>query len=205
MNQSEGFRRVFVELLIIVAGVLIALGAQSAVQVWSDRRHEREFLLDLLAEFRLNEKKLLKDIKTTEQAVSAADEWRSELAGSANSGNDSSAALYGASLNPARFDPTSGSLRSLIDGGDLGLIQNRQLRAALAGWEDRTKEQVITSITVDMMRSTLTQFLIPEAAAAPAKALELDRSLLQVTYDQQKALLDPLREIISMLENETGK
>jgi hypothetical protein len=201
MNQSEGFRRVFVELLIIVAGVLIALGAQSAVQVWSDRRHEREFLLDLLAEFRLNEKKLLKDIKTTEQAVSAADEWRSELAGSANSGNDSSAALYGASLNPARFDPTSGSLRSLID----GLIQNRQLRAALAGWEDRTKEQVITSITVDMMRSTLTQFLIPEAAAAPAKALELDRSLLQVTYDQQKALLDPLREIISMLENETGK
>ena len=55
------------------------------------------------------------------------------------------------------------------------------------------------------MRSTLTQFVIPDAAAAPAKALELDRGLLQVTYDEQNALLGPLREINSMLEHEIGK
>jgi hypothetical protein len=204
MNQTERFRRVVVELLIIVAGVLIALGAQSAAQEWSDRRHERAFLLDLLAEFRLNEEQLHKDIKKTGQAVSAADEWRSKGTDSVKPEGDSSAAFYAASLNPARFDPISGSLRSLIDGGDLRLIRNRQLRAALAGWGDRTQEQIMTSITVDMMRSTLTQFLVPEGLAAPAQALELDRVLLQVTYDQQRALLDPLREIISMLELETG-
>ncbi len=129
----------------------------------------------------------------------------SSLAGSADAESDSGAALYGASLNPARFDPISGSLRSLIDGCDLGVIQNRHLRAELAGWGDRTQEQVVTSITVDTMRSTLTQFVIPDAAAAPAKALELDRGLLQVTYDEQNALPGPLREINSMLEHEIGK
>lgn len=49
------------------------------------------------------------------------------------------------------------------------------------------------------------QFLIPEGQAAPAPALKLDRLLLQVIYDQQKALLDPLREIVSMIEQEVGE
>jgi hypothetical protein len=203
-QQSRLLLRLSAELAVIVAGVLIALGAQSMAQEWADRRDEQEFLLDLLAEFHVNESQLLMDIEQTERAVAAADRWREEGAGSVAAESDSETGSYAASLNPARFDAVSGSLRSLIDGGDLGLIRNRQLRAALAGWDDRTQEQVMTSVTVDMMRSMLMQFLIPEGQAAPAQALEVDRLLLQVTYDQQRRLLGLLREVIGMLEIEVG-
>jgi hypothetical protein len=204
MERSERSQRLLTELLIIVTGVLMALGAQGAVQEWSNRQHEHAFLVDLLAEFRLNETQLHKDIGLTDRAVAAADRWRQAGTHSVNLEDDSVAALYAASLNPARFDPLSGSLRSLIDGGDLGLIRNRQLRAALAGWNDRTQEQVTTSFSVDMMRSMLTRFLVPEGRAAPLPALRLDRLLLQVVDDEQNALLEPLREIIAMLEQEVG-
>lgn len=196
-RRSELLGRLLAELSIIVLGVLIALGAQSAFQEWTDRRDEHEFLLDLLEEFRANESQLQNDIEQTGRAVAAADKWRVD--------DDSDTDSYAASLNPARFDPISGSLRSLIDGGDLRLVRNRQLRAALAGWSDRTQEQVMTSVTVDMMRSMLMQFLIPEGQSAPKQALELDRLLLQVTYDQQKQLLVLLRQIIEMLQHEVGR
>jgi hypothetical protein len=203
--RSELLGRLLAELAIIVLGVLIALGAQSAFQEWTDRRDEHEFLLDLLEEFRANESQLQNDIGQTGRAVAAADKWRGNGASSIAVEDDSDADSYAASLNPARFDPISGSLRSLIDGGDLRLVRNRQLRAALAGWSDRTQEQVMTSVTVDMMRSMLMQFLIPEGQSAPKQALELDRLLLQVTYDQQKRLLVVLRQIIEMLEQEVGR
>ncbi|MEQ8691403.1 MAG: hypothetical protein RIC89_11275 [Pseudomonadales bacterium] len=204
-KQPSQFTRKFIaELAIIVAGVLIALGAQSMVQEWADRRSEHEFLLDLLAEFRINEAQLQSDIAETKNAVDAADRWREGVAGSPGAEGGSTIGSYAASLNPARFDPLSGALRSLIDGGDLGLIRNRELRAALAGWDDRTQEQVITSVTVDMMRSILMQFLIPQGTAAPAQALEADRLLLQVTYDQQLRLLGLLRDIIEVLEKEAA-
>jgi len=204
MSGRERYQRVGTELVIIVAGVLIALAAQAFAQDWSERSREQAFLVDLLEEFRLNEVQLQKDLEETNHAIASAALWRRLSPTSASSSADSSSALYAASLNPARFDPFSGSLRSLIDGGDLGLIRNRQLRAALAGWRDRTQEQVMTSFSVDVIRSTLGQFLIAEGQAAPRAAIELDSLMLQVVGQQQKALLQPLRDIIGMLEEEIG-
>jgi len=204
MSGRERYQRVGTELVIIVAGVLIALAAQAFAQDWSERSREQAFLVDLLEEFRLNEVQLQKDLEETNHAIASAALWRRLSPTSASSSADSSSALYAASLNPARFDPFSGSLRSLIDGGDLGLIRNRQLRAALAGWRDRTQEQVMTSFSVAVIRSTLGQFLIAEGQAAPRAAIELDSLMLQVVGQQQKALLQPLRDIIGMLEEEIG-
>jgi hypothetical protein len=201
MTQPEQARRLGLELLVIVAGVLLALGAQAAVEEWSDRQREREFVSDLLTEFQLNESRLNADIELTRQAVVASELWRAGLA-SASLSADSAGILYAASLNPARFDPISGSLRSLIDGGDLGLIRDRRLRAELAGWRDRTDEHRMTANAVDATRSILTQFLIGTSQAPPAQALELDRINLAVMSEQQAALLEPLRRIISMLEQE---
>ncbi len=204
MSRGERYQRVGTELVIIVAGVLIALAAQAVAQDWSERRREQAFLVDLLEEFRLNEVQLQKDLEETNHAIAAAALWRRPSSSSTHASADSSAALYAASLNPARFDPFSGSLRSLIDGGDLGLIRNRQLRAALAGWRDRTQEQVMTSFSVDVIRSTLGQFLIAEGRGAPRAALEVDSLMLHVVGQQQNALLEPLRDIIGMLEEEIG-
>ena len=203
-SRSEIVGRLSAELVVIVAGVLIALAGQSAYQEWTDRQAEREFLLDLLEEFRANKSQLQIDLEATKKAVDAADQWRGNPSNLGLDDNDSDANSYAASLNPARFDPISGSLRSLIDGGELGLIRNRQLRADLAGWSDRAQEQILTSVTVDMMRSMLMQFLIPQDKTAPTQALELDRNLLQVTYDQQRNLLELINEIILKLELEVG-
>lgn len=102
MSQHERFRRVLTELLIIVTGVLIALGAQPAAHEWADRRDERAFLLDLLAEFQLNESQLQKDIEQTGQAVAAADMWRDTRAGATAVEGDTVADFYAASMNGAR-------------------------------------------------------------------------------------------------------
>ena len=203
MTRYDHTRRLGAELLVIVTGVLLALGAQAGLEEWSERRREHEFMVDLLEEFRLNEARLLADIEFTRAAVTASELWRDGVASGSVSA-DSLAVLYAASLNSARFDPISGSLRSLIDGGDLGLIRNSTLRAKLAGWPDRAEEHRMTANAVDMIRVNLTPLIIGSGRLPPIGALELDRLNLSVMSEQQSDLLEPLREIISMLDRELG-
>ena len=189
------------EIVIVVAGVMIALGAQAAVKERADRRAEQAYLRDLLEEFRTNEERLRRDIEITGHAVAAGEQWRS----SGRAGGTGEQDLYVASLMAARFDPVTGTLRSLIDGGDLDLIRDRELRAALAGWTDRTHEHRLTARDVVLIRSSLFDLLATDGTSAPAAALQMDMLLIQGGFNQLNDLLAVVQGIVAMLERESGE
>jgi len=201
---NDRVRRIGTELFVIVSGVLLALGAQAAAQEWSDRRREGKFIDDLVEEFVQNEARLLTDLELTRKAVAAAELWRAGVVDGSLS-HDSLAVLYAASLNPARFDPVSGHLRSLIDGGELGLIRDARLRAELAGWPDLYEEQRLTYGGMDMFRANLAPVIVEAGGSAPPEAMELDRLALLDLSEQQEALLGRLRQIRALLEEQTAR
>ena len=199
-------RRLGAELVVIIVGVLIALAADAAMETRDDLRKEQVFLEDILTEFRENESRLLTDIEGTQRAAHSASLWRDARTGSPQISADSVAALYAASFVVAqRFDAISGALRSLIDGGDLNLVRNLELRRALAGWSDRTREHELTFTSILNSRSALHSTLINSSVELPLAALYVNDSLLNAMASQQAALLGPLRGVIELLETELDR
>ena len=100
-------------LIVIVAGVLIALAGDATWAERKERLRERVLLTDLVAEFRENEFRLRADIAVNRGALAASEKWADEILVSSGVSGDSLATLYIAGNNFARFDPTTGALRSL--------------------------------------------------------------------------------------------
>lgn len=100
-----------------------------------------------------------------------------------------------------------GALRSVVDGGELNLIRNDDLRLAVAGWSDRAKEARITSregLIVMRDQAPLALQIEPEEALTPGQG-----SAVRIMEDhggggllQLPPLLERLREIIARLEAE---
>ncbi len=119
--------------VVIVVGVLVALAADAGWAERQDRVREGEALSDLLEEFRENQTVLLFDIEANRRARQSGEAWALAVLGRVSVSPDSASALFVTALRDARFDPATGALRSLLDGGELGLIQDLDLRRALAG------------------------------------------------------------------------
>lgn len=200
-------RRGITELFVIVLGVLLALWADAALAERRDRGRETALLEDLRDEFALNEGRLLADIAQSEESVTAAVLWGEAMRGEIEIGVDSLSNLWYGSLNWARFDPLTGALLSVIDGGELGLIRNTELRQALAGWSDAAEEARLTAgEMVDLLagQSAVTMQIEP---GRPMTAGETAAARFVVEYGggslhQLQPLLARLREIQTMIESE---
>lgn len=203
-NQAQ---RGITELFVIVLGVLLALWADAALAERRDRGRETALLEDLRDEFALNEGRLLADIAQSEKSVTAAVLWGEAMRGEIEIGVDSLSNLWYGSLNWARFDPLTGALLSVIDGGELGLIRNTELRQALAGWSDAAEEARLTAgEMVDLLagQSAVTMQIEP---GRPMTAGETAAVRFVVEYGggslhQLQPLLARLREIQTMIESE---
>ena len=195
-------------LLLIVVGVLLALFAESAWSERGERVREREILSDLLEEFRANEARLLSDMESNADAFEAEAAWVTAVLNTAPISSDSLSALFFEARWGSRFDPVTGVLRSVLEGGELGLIRDTQLRAAVAGWLDRAEELRITSQEITSMRANLAPLLLtlaPGASPSPAMvtAIRYDEAMTTGNIHMMP-LLHSMREIISMLEEQRG-
>jgi hypothetical protein len=152
--ETKTMKRLLAELGVIVAGVLIALAADSAWSNRSDRLREIEILRDLREEFNENSRILRADMEMNEASLEAGRLWARAMLGDLQIPGDSLAGLYEASWNNARFDPVTGVLQGVLASGDLSIIQNVDLRQALAGWPDRAEEARNTSENANIQRST---------------------------------------------------
>ena len=194
---------------VIVFGVLIALGADAAWEERTDRLREREVLSDLLEEFQENETLLEADIESNTRSEAAGTAWAGAMLGTAPVSSDSLLVLWVATTRWARFDPVTGALRSLLDGGELRIIQDQDLRRALAGWSDRAEEARNTSRDITVELSNLTPMLLslqPGASHSPGERVAIANAdlLLRRRNRQLIPLLQRLREIISLLEGQLG-
>ncbi len=196
-------------LIVIVAGVLLALAADAAWAGRGDRIREQELLADLLIEFRENEELLLSDIRDNERAGEAGDVWVDAMFGTTSITTDSLQALLMIMNGGARFDPLSGAIRSLVDGGELQVIRSDELRRALAGWSDRAEEARLTVQSLDVLVAGLFPVFLgldPGAPMGPGERFAVQYAAQSSGWNSQLyELLGEIRRIIEMIENEARR
>ena len=208
-SSANSLRQALTGLLVIVVGVLLALAAEAAWVERGERIREQAILHDLIEEFRANESRLLVDIDTNVGAQAAGEAWAAAMLGSDAVSSDSLSSLFFTSHWGARFDPVTGVLRSVIDGGELGTIRDDELRAALAGWLDRAEEARLTDVGVTNMRASLAPVLL---ALEPGRVLR-QRDTFAIRYDTDMSdgnihlipLLQNLQDVIAHLESQLGR
>lgn len=123
------------EFVVIVAGVFVALAAESWWSEREDRQYERELREDMIAEFEANLHILNADIATNEEVPKLIGMF-------VGISDDALFALTDAELsqqlNPylnwAGFDPEMGSVQAFVESGNIGAIGDRDLRLLLARW-----------------------------------------------------------------------
>ena len=119
---------------------------------------------------------------------------------------ESLAALYLASHNTARFDPVTGALRSVLDAGELGVIQDNELRQVLAGWSDRAEEARLTADGINTSRAGLVAVVLSVNPGTDLSVGARTAVLMDADYaggaaeEQMAALLEHLSGIIARLE-----
>jgi hypothetical protein len=209
-HTSLPIGRLAAEFAVIVVGVLVALLAESAWQERGERAREQVILEDLLDEFRENERRLLRDIDLSQASRESAVAWAAVMKGGVQVSSDSVATLWAGALNWGRFDPVTGALRSVVDGGELSLIRNDELRLAVAGWSDRAEEARITAREVLIVMSDQAPFALEIQPGAPltpgqASAIGIMEDYGGGSLLQLRPLLERLRETIGLLEAELSE
>ncbi len=130
VGVSLPWKRLIAELAVIVAGVLIALGADSWWEQRQERRRANEYLQQLLVDFRGTERQLQNaiagDTKKLELASRVIDRaFRGQLPPI-----DSLELPTGYHF----FHPLTGTLTALVEGGDLRLLDGDTLRFELVAY-----------------------------------------------------------------------
>jgi hypothetical protein len=127
---SLPWRRLIAELAVIVAGVLIALGADSWWEQRQERRRAEEYLQQLLNDFRQTERQLQSAIAgDTEKFASA-----SQVIDRAYRGRFPPTDSLELPTGYHFFRPLTGTLTALVQGGDLRLLDSDTLRFELVAY-----------------------------------------------------------------------
>ena len=144
MNRLNGAvaMRAVREMLVIVAGVLIAFSAEAWWEDRSDRVIEAEILADLLEDLRASRDVLLADIEQNEGALEAFTGVFNYRA--AELPADSLVTLTYRAWTSSRFDPVAGVLTSIVSRGQIILIEDADLRRDLASWLNKVEEARLT-------------------------------------------------------------
>jgi len=140
LNQEPKMRRLFrprlvVEAAAIIASILLAL----AIDAWWEHRGERideyEALVSLEQDFKAASEHLAYQLLVRDSALIAAQSILSMTGPRADPNQvDSLAVLIPPVLRLGSFNPPLGTLDALLGSGELRLIQNHELRAALASF-----------------------------------------------------------------------
>src|SRR5688500_17187949 len=133
---SLPWKRLIAELAVIVAGVLIALGADSWWEHRQERRRAEEYLRQLLVDFRATERQI-------EYAI-AGDTEKFELASRVTDrafrGHFPPSDSLELPTGYHQFIPRTGTLTALVQGGDLRLLHGDTLRFELIAYSSLIDE-----------------------------------------------------------------
>ena len=193
---SLPWKRLFAEFGVIVGGVLIAL----AVDSWWERQQEQnqaeEYLQQLLADFQGTQRRLqgtiAGDTKTLERVNRVVDRAFRGPFPSADSLELPTGYNY--------FEPLTGTLTALVEGGDLRLIGNDSIRFDLIAFSaliDAT-ESILQHTETLVWHSTERVTLGRARHSRPAAQRPANGGRAAVQVDVAGALNDP--EIISALQ-----
>ncbi len=196
MKPQIPWLRVFVEGVVIVGSILLAFG----IEAWWDERQERA-----------DEQLTLAALQVEFLGAKAELDYRRELHGRIEEGvkftvaalqgarhrNVSSIPLSHAVLALAYIPPTTqlslGTLTGLIQSGQLGILQEPELRTALSGWatflDEMTEEE---TRALDFVQSQLDPVLRSRVDVTPFVNMEFVRAFLDGTVSQVEAARESL-------------
>lgn len=202
--------RWFGELAVIVLGVLIALGADAAWSERVERVQERAVLEDLLDELEQNVDRMEADAAANDAAIAGTDSLIALLTSDTPASREELDRLIAVSYQWARFDPITGATTSLVDGGELGLIENVQLRHRVAGWLGRARENTQTAIDNNTVVSDALQLVMPaldvgEPLPSSVAAARLMSSAVRSQTLQLRELNRYTRDLIREIEIELNR
>lgn len=124
------------EIVVVVAGILIALSVNAWWAARTQQQSLREALVAVNEDFQASRQELENVLSANRTYVRGVDALLVlDEAGLAALGPDSVASFIG--LLPTgglTFDPTMGAVEALISGGDVSLIEDVALRTAIAAW-----------------------------------------------------------------------
>jgi hypothetical protein len=130
------------EFVVIVAGVLAALGANSVWGRWQDRKTEQVYVQQLRSDINENVKRLESAIALeSEQHEGAAAAYRAVASGEIVT-MDSARAWLITRRGVYYSDPRllTGTVTALVSTGDLRLLSETRLRQAVAGYATQVRE-----------------------------------------------------------------
>lgn len=130
--RPEAIRRLLAELLVIVAGVLIALWVDEWRQDREDRAKEGIYLASVRNEFQENRRRLDLQLVAYERRREA--QGKLVELGPALSGlpQDSVVTLWAWALRGGNLNPALGATEALISSGGLSLVRDPELRSLVA-------------------------------------------------------------------------
>ena len=155
-----GLRWFLAEFLVVVLGILVALGLNAW---WTDRlerAQEMELLMGLRSEISAN---LDLFDRTADLHRETIDQARQLLSFTGPAPTDFDPAAIDSLLFPVlseipSFHPAMGEVKAMLGAGQLGLIQNDRLRTAVAGWPGALE---LLRETEDEMRSDVLHGFYP--------------------------------------------
>jgi hypothetical protein len=139
-RPSRTVARLAAEFVVIVTGVLVALGMEAWAQARQDRERELAYLSDLHDE-------LVVSIDAASQVVlyeTQLSDYRSLFEGSVAEGGsastDSLALWFDGTLRSAGYRPGAAIADALIDTGDLSLIQSAEIRRRVIEYREQARQ-----------------------------------------------------------------
>lgn len=131
---SRSWTTLALEGIVIVLGIIIALGAEALWNSSQDRKGEQVALRHLSEDFRKNTARFDEAVSWHLGARDATLVLMESLAAGQVLESDSLRSLLGRVTNWWTFDPNDGALESLLYSGQFALIQDDSLRLELAAW-----------------------------------------------------------------------
>jgi hypothetical protein len=185
------------ELFTIVAGVLLALAADTLLDQRSDRVREHAYLTGLREEFRASAGELEFDQKNRADILARIERILEAGRSEADVPADSVPGWTVALLNYFFFSPPTAVLDDLIDSGSFGIIRSDELRFEIQRYgQERARLAVVEQRERDFVADRIEPFV--------ARSLRMDAVLPLASYDHPTDLppTDP-RAFVAMIRDDT--
>ena len=142
---SKSVRRLFAELVVIVAGVLIALAIDQWRQTTEENSLEQEYLQQLIIDLQATEESVL----ASEEANDAGGEALRTLVTAFASGDGIEADEITGAIYTMGFNnpvPVLGTLEALVSTGDLRLVHEYEARSAITSYLTHARDFLVAPL-----------------------------------------------------------
>ena len=135
--KSINYKYFISELLIVVAGILIAVSLNSWREDNADKNREQFYLKSLKTDFEHSLSSLTEIYNQNLESISSVKNLLTVISKNISISKDSSKKLLARPLfGFNRFVPVSGTYKEIISTGSLQILRDDELRIALSSWDD---------------------------------------------------------------------